>query len=73
MGKTPASRALSGPLEALSPLTVDETSELIRKSARDVQRKISDGVFKTVEPPKRGRTPLITVASVRAYLEGDAS
>lgn len=58
------------PLEDLRPLTVRETAELIRKSPRDVERKIVSGTFKTVEPPRRGRTPLITVASVRAYLEG---
>ncbi len=69
----PAVRTSSAPLEALSPLTVQETAELIRKSTRDVQRKIADGTFVTVEKPKRGRTPLITVASVRAYLEGGAS
>lgn len=68
----PAARTSSASLEALSPLTVDETAELIRKSTRDVQRKIADGIFKTVEPSRRGRTPLITVASVRTYLEGDA-
>lgn len=60
-------------LEDLSPLTIPETARLIRKSERDVERKLDEGVFRTVEPRRRGRTPLITATSVRAYLEGGAS
>lgn len=63
----------TSPLDDLRPLTVPEVAELIRKSERDVQRKIADGTFKTLEPPRRGRTPLITVSSVRAFLQGGAA
>lgn len=65
MPATRASPSLSS-FEELRPLTVPETSVLIRKSSRDVLRKIADGTFKTVEPQKRGRTPLITLSSVRS-------
>lgn len=73
MGTKPHLASRTVELGALTPLTVREAADLIRKSQRDVQRKIAAGTFKTVEPQKRGRTPLITVASVRAYLEGGAA
>ena len=60
-------------MAALSGLALLSASALTRFGVFEAGIHAAKDPRYTVEPQKRGRTPLITVSSVRSYLEGGAS
>ena len=55
------------------PISTQEMAAILDVSTRTVERLISAGSLKTVEPRRKGRPVRITAASARAYLDGEVA